>query len=119
MFAIRTLCCLALLLGAPTIFATKSLAQNPDVMVGDVNGEPIFLNEVMRLAEQLPAEYRQRPLESYFDGLVDDVIDSRLAAVAGAESGLSEDPDVSRLMKTAALRVLAESWISKEVNAVI
>ncbi len=119
MNAIRTLCCLALLLSAPVIFATKSIAQDFDIMVGDVNGEPIFLNEVMRLAEQLPAEYRQRPLESYFGGLVDDVIDSRLAAVAGAKSGLSEDPDIARLMKTAALRVLAEAWIAKEVNASI
>ncbi len=119
MLVIRTLCCFTLLLGAPAIFATKSIAQDPEIIVGDVNGEPIFLNEVMRLAEQLPTEYRQRPLESYFSGLVDDVIDSRLAAVAGVESGLSEDPDVARLMKTAALRVLAESWIAKEVNASI
>lgn len=119
MYAIRTLCYVALLLTSLSIFAPKAISQNPDIMVGDVNGEPIFLNEVMRLAEQLPAEYRQRPLESYFDGLVDDVIDSRLAAVAGAESGLSEDPDVSRLMKTAALRVLAEAWIAREVNSSI
>ena len=120
---IRSFCCAALLASSPIIFATTSSAQEnkPEnkITVADVNGEAIYLEEVMRLAEKLPAEYRQRPLESYFGGLVDDVIDSRLAAVAGAESGLSENPDVSRLMEVAAMRVLAEAWIAEQVNKAI
>ena len=120
---IRSFCCAALLVSSPIIFATTSSAQEnkPEnkITVADVNGEAIYLEEVMRLAEKLPAEYRQRPLESYFGGLVDDVIDSRLAAVAGAESGLSENPDVSRLMEVAAMRVLAEAWIAEQVNEAI
>ena len=120
---IRSFCCAALLVSSPIIFATTSSAQEnkPEnkITVADVNGEAIYLEEVMRLAEKLPAEYRQRPLESYFGGLVDDVIDSRLAAVAGAESGLSENPDVSRLMEVAAMRVLAEAWIAQQVNEAI
>ena len=120
---IRSFCCAALLVSSPIIFATTSSAQEnkPEtkITVADVNGEAIYLEEVMRLAEKLPTEYRQRPLESYFGGLVDDVIDSRLAAVAGAESGLSENPDVSRLMEVAAMRVLAEAWIAQQVNAAV
>jgi peptidyl-prolyl cis-trans isomerase C len=120
---IRSFCCAALLISSPIIFVTTSSAQEnkPEnkITVADVNGEAIYLEEVMRLAEKLPAEYRQRPLESYFGGLVDDVIDSRLAAVAGAESGLSENPDVSRLMEVAAMRVLAEAWIAEQVNEAI
>ena len=116
---IRSFCCAALLVSSPIIFATTSSAQENKITVADVNGEAIYLEEVMRLAEKLPTEYRQRPLESYFGGLVDDVIDSRLAAVAGAESGLSENPDVSRLMEVAAMRVLAEAWIAEQVNEAI
>ena len=101
------------------IFTTTSFSQENKIPVADVNGEVIYLAEVMRLAEQWPAEYRQRPLESYFGGLVDDVIDARLAAAAGAESGLSENADVARLMEVAAMRVLAESWIAQQVNEAI
>jgi peptidyl-prolyl cis-trans isomerase C len=116
---IRSFCCAAFLASSSIIFTTTSSAQENKIPVADVNGEVIYLAEVMRLAEQLPAEYRQRPLESYFGGLVDDVIDARLAAAAGAESGLSENADVARLMEVAAMRVLAESWIAQQVNEAI
>ena len=116
---IRSFCCAAFLASSSIIFTTTSFAQENKIPVADVNGEVIYLAEVMRLAEQLPAEYRQRPLESYFGGLVDDVIDARLAAAAGAESGLSENADVARLMEVAAMRVLAESWIAQQVNEAI
>lgn len=123
MSLIRSFCCAALLVSSPIIFATTSSAQENKqenkITVATVNGEKIYLAGVMRLAEQLPAEYRQRPLESYFSGLVDDIIDSRLAAVAGAESGLSENPDISRLMEVAAMRVLAEAWIAQQVNEAV
>jgi peptidyl-prolyl cis-trans isomerase C len=116
---IRSFCCAAFLASSSIIFTTTSSAQENKIPVADVNGEVIYLAEVMRLAEQLPDEYRQRPLESYFGGLVDDVIDARLAAAAGAESGLSENADVARLMEVAAMRVLAESWIAQQVNEAI
>ena len=116
---IRSFCCAAFLTSSSIIFTTTSFSQENKIPVADVNGEVIYLAEVMRLAEQLPAEYRQRPLESYFGGLVDDVIDARLAAAAGAESGLSENADVARLMEVAAMRVLAESWIAQQVNEAI
>ena len=60
----------------------------------------------MALTDRLPPELRQQPLEAYFDRLVDDIIDSRLAAAAGNEAGLTEDPDVLQRMSIAAQRVL-------------
>ena len=36
----------------------------------------------MALRDRLPADLRQQPMEAYFDRLVDDIIDSRLAAAA-------------------------------------
>ena len=55
----------------------------PKITVATVNGEDIFLEEVMALRDRLPADLRQQPMETYFDRLVDDIIDSRLAAAAG------------------------------------
>ena len=90
--------------------------EEPKIPVATVNGEEIFLDEVMALTDRLPAEMRQQPLETYFDRLVDDIIDSRLAAAAGNEAGLTEDPDILRRMSIAAQRVLAEAWISREIR---
>ena len=90
--------------------------EEPKVPVASVNGEEIFLDEVMALTDRLPAEMRRQPLETYFDRLVDDIIDSRLAAAAGNEAGLTEDPEILRRMSIAAQRVLAEAWIGQEIR---
>ena len=83
--------------------------EEPKIPVATVNGEEIFLDEVVALTDRLPAEMRKQPLDTYFDRLVDDIIDSRLAAAAGNEAGLTEDPDILRRMSIAAQRVLAEA----------
>ena len=94
-----------------------ALAQDaPKITVATVNGEDIFLEEVMALRDRLPADLRQQPMETYFDRLVDDIIDSRLAAAAGDEAGLTENPEILRQMSIAAQRVLAEAWISDEIR---
>ena len=105
-------------LGLATAVASQPvLAQEePKIPVAVVNGEDIFLDEVMALTDRLPAELRQQPLETYFDRLVDDIIDSRLAAAAGNEAGLTNDAEILRRMSIAAQRVLAEAWISRELR---
>ena len=86
------------------------------IPVATVSGEEIYLEEVMVLRDRLPAELLQQPMETYFDKLVDDIIDSRLAAAAGNEAGLTENPEILRQMSIAAQRVLAEAWISDEIR---
>ncbi len=88
----------------------------PKIPVATVNGEDIYLEEVMALIDRLPADLRQQPMETYFDRLVDDIIDSRLAAAAGNEAGLTEDPEILQKINIAAQRVLAEAWISDEIR---
>ena len=86
------------------------------ITVATVNGEEIYLEEVMALRDRLPADLLQQPMETYFDRLVDDIIDSRLAAAAGNEAGLTKDPEILRQMSIAAQRVLAEAWVSGEIR---
>ena len=93
-----------------------SAQEDPKITVASVNGENIYLEEVMVLRDRLPADLRQQPMETYFDRLVDDIIDSRLAAAAGNEAGLTENPEILRQMSIAAQRVLAEAWISDEIR---
>ncbi len=93
----------------------NAMAQEK-ILVATLNGEAIYLDEVMRLVEKLPDEIRQQPLETYFDRLIDDIVDSRLAAAAGNEAGLTNDEDVIVQMSIAAQRVLAEAWINSELR---
>ena len=90
--------------------------DTPKITVATVNGEEIYLKEVMALRDRLPADLLQQPMETYFDRLVDDIIDSRLAAAAGNEAGLTEDPEILQKMSIAAQRVLAEAWVSGEIR---
>jgi len=107
---IRLACLLSLLAVAGQVQAREPIA------VATVNGETVWLDEVMRAAEGLPPEYRQAPMETYFDQLVADVIDTRLAAAAGEAAKLDADPAVSTAMKNAANRVLAEAFLSVTIT---
>lgn len=115
--AVRAVCCAFLLTGL--IAAAPIHAQEQKIKVAEVNGEAIFLEEVMKIAEQLPADIRQQPLPNYFDRIVDDVIDSRLAAAAGNDAGLTNNPEVLAQMSIAAQRVLAEAYITTELRKVV
>ena len=115
--AVRAVCCALLLTGL--IAAAPIQAQEQKIKVAEVNGEAIFLEEVMKIAEQLPSDIRQQPLPNYFDRIVDDVIDSRLAAAAGNDAGLTNNPEVLAQMSIAAQRVLAEAYITTELRKVV
>ena len=110
---IRATCFLSLVLFSGSVFAQNRIA------VATLNGETIWLEDVMRAAEGLPPEYRQAPMDTYFDQLVAEVIDTRLAATAGYESNLDKDKAVAQAMKMAADRILAEAFLSATINSKI
>ena len=88
---------------------------NETIIVATVDGNDIKLNEIIDLIEQLPPEYQNQPLANYFDQMVDEVINTKLAAKAGEKSNLSDDPVVIEAMRIAAQKVLAENWLRAEV----
>ena len=108
---------LTLLIGLNTLGLSKhSLAQtSEEIKVATVNGSEIQLTEILDLIEQLPAEYQNQPLTNYFDQMVDEVINTKLAAQAGEKSALSDDPKVIDAMRAAAQKVLAENWLRTEL----
>ena len=59
----------------PSAGTTNTVQADEDrIPVGTVNGETIWLDDVMRQAERLPAKFRQAPMESYFNQLVTDMV---------------------------------------------
>ena len=88
---------------------------NETIIVATVDGNDIKLNEIIDLIEQLPPDYQNQPLANYFDQMVDEVINTKLAAKAGEKSNLSDDPVIIEAMRIAAQKVLAENWLRAEV----
>ena len=91
-------------------------ANDDRIPVGTVNGETLWLDDVMQQAERLPDEFRQTPLANYFDQLVTDMVDARIAADAARTAKHDQKDDVAAAMKVAADRVLAESWLGETVG---
>ena len=101
---------------SPLGLSKLSLAQtSEEISVATVNGTEIQLKEILDLIEQLPEEYQNQPLTNYFDQMVDEVINTKLAAEAGQKSALSSDPKVIAAMRIAAQKVLAENWLRTEL----
>ena len=109
---------ICLIAGAALLTGTTNMVQaNEDrIPVGTVNGETIWLDDVMRQAERLPAKFRQAPMESYFNQLVTDMVDSKIAADAARAAKYDTKKEIASAMKTAADRVLAESWIGEKIS---
>ena len=107
-----------LIAGAIFFAGTTHMVQaNEDrIPVGTVNGETIWLDDVMRQAERLPAKFRQAPIENYFDQLVTDMVDPKIAADAARAEKYDTKKEIAAAMKTASDRVLAESWIGEKIS---
>lgn len=86
------------------------------IAVATIGDQTIWLDEVMQAAETLPEQYRQAPLNTYFDQLVADVIDTRLAAGAAREAKLDQNELVAAAMQMAADRVLAEAFLGDAIR---
>jgi peptidyl-prolyl cis-trans isomerase C len=97
--------------------ASATARASDQISVGTVNGKDIWLDDVLRAAESLPAEFQQTPLENYFSQLVADMIDSQLAATAARNDHYEKKPEIAAAMQVAANRVLAESWLAEKVRA--
>ena len=104
---------------AAVCLASTTAQANDQISVGTVNGQDIWLDDVLRAAERLPEEFQQTPLENYFSQLVADMIDSQLAATAARNDAYDKKPEIAVAMQMAANRVLAESWLAEQVRAEI
>lgn len=103
---------------ATSLFFHGAPAVGQDrIPVATLNNEPIWLDEILAIAETLPPEYQQAGLPGLYPQLIDEVANARLSAAAGRASGLAEDDSVAEAMQAAANRVLGNTYISRAVEA--
>ena len=87
--------------GGAVALAQEEAAQEEaphaeDPVVATVNGSEIHYSDVIRSAQNLPAQYQQN-LAQIFPALVQRLIDMRLMEDRGREEGLADDEQVRRL----------------------
>ena len=97
------------------LFSGHAIARD-EIAVATVDGEVISLEDVMAAAQEIPPEYRQAPMETYFDQLVAELIDTHLAADAARAAKLDDDEAVIKAIERAADRVLAQAFLTATVN---
>ena len=105
---------LALAVAAP---ATAQInREQASQVVATINGQEVTLNLVGSLISQLPPQYRNQTIEVLYSRVVDDIIDTKLAADAARESGLADNPLLNEIAQRAYERVLAEAWINVQLR---
>ena len=100
----------------PMAHAQDTDRERASQVVATINGEDVTLNLVGSLINQLPPQYRNQSIEVLYSRVVDDIIDTKLAANQARESGLADNPLLNEIAQRAYERVLAEAWINVELR---
>lgn len=97
--------------------AVPALAQAPaDPVVAVVNGIQLHKSDIEAAFESLPEQYRQMPLESIYDPLLDRVVDSQLLLVSAEKQGLANDPEVQAQIARARDNVLRDGLVKRAIE---
>ena len=90
-------------------------AAGDDPVVATVNGVEIPLSQVKQAHERLPEQYQRAPFEAIFPGLVDSLIDSRLAAEDARRQNLHDTPQFKDQIARIEEQVLQRMALSKVI----
>ncbi len=91
------------------------LAAEDDPVVATVNGAEIRLSQVKKAHARLPEQYQQVPFETIFPGLVDSLIDTRLAARDARGQNLHDTPKFKARMAQIEEQVLQRMALTKAI----
>ena len=105
---------LALLLFS-IIFLKATQAQNIPI-VANVNNEDISLETMIHAMNELPPEIQSQPFMSYYEDLLERVIDIKLFAQEGKKMKLDEEPSVRAAIDFVIEKVLMQAFLSKYIQ---
>jgi len=97
-------------------WAQPSSAEE-DPVVGSVNGYEIRLSEVREAQSRLPKQYQQIPFDTIFPGLVESLIDTRLAAADARSQKLHEKQEFKDQMARIEEQLLQRMVLSQAMKA--
>ena len=97
--------------------AAPGTKAGADPVVARVNGVTIKRSDLVTAQQALPERYRQMPLQSIFQPLLSQMINSMLVVGAARAEGLRDDPGVKRQMAAMEGRILEQAYLQRMVKA--
>ena len=97
------------------MFLKATQAQNIPI-VANVNNEDISLETMIHAMNELPPEIQSQPFMSYYEDLLERVIDIKLFAQEGKKIKLDEEPSVKAAINFVIEKVLMQAFLSKYVQ---
>jgi peptidyl-prolyl cis-trans isomerase C len=97
------------------MFLQATQAQNIPI-VANVNNEDISLETLIHAMNELPPEIQSQPFMSYYENLLERVIDIKLFAQEGKKMKLDEEPSVRAAIDFVIEKVLMQAFLSKYVQ---
>ena len=97
------------------MFLKATQAQNIPI-VANVNNEDISLETMIHAMNELPPEIQSQPFMSYYEDLLERVIDIKLFAQEGKKMKLDEEPSVREAIDFVIEKVLMQAFLSKYVQ---
>ena len=97
------------------MFLKASQAQDIPI-VANVNNEDISLEIMIHAMNELPPEIQSQPFISYYEDLLERVIDIKLLAQEGKKMKLNEEPSVRAAIDFVIEKVLMQAFLSKYVQ---
>ena len=107
----------ALALVLAVVGRPASAADDPVVAV--VDGVKVQLSQVREMHRQLPAQYQQIPFETIFTGLVESVIDTKLAADDARRQKLQASPEFKDQMARLEEQVLQRFAFEHAIKEIV
>ncbi len=98
------------------VISTPHAQEDPPLTVLTIDGHDYSLNLVGSIINQLPDNIRSQPLDSYYDNVIDDIIDTKLSADAARRDGLADNPLLKEIAQRAMDRILADAWLNQEIT---
>ena len=95
----------------------KPLEKMETKIVATVDGKPIFLSEIIGMAQRLPEQYRKMSLEAVYPSLLTRAIDSKLVTLEGRRAGFSKDPDVTKRLLDVEDQIISEIFLTKTIGS--
>ena len=123
MSSLRPAALAAFLLAAAAVTGS-AIAQTPQpatdlepgkMVVAKVGEDTVTLADLIAMREDLPAQYRQMPLEAIYPALLERAIDGRLIANAARATAIGERDDVKRRVRRAEDQVLSQVYLSESI----
>ena len=97
------------------MFLKATQAQNIPI-VANVNNEDISLETMIHAMNELPPEIQSQPFMSYYEDLLERVIDIKLFAQEGKKMKLDEEPSVRAAIDFVIEKVLMQAFLSKYIQ---